>query len=152
MINKLIKRNFIFGFLLVLILLFIPINSIYAYLAPVSPSYSSGTPPPPTAQPLHLTGLVGVFSALIGLLYAIITLVLFIVVLLNGFKYLFSGVNPDLKDQARKGLTYAFIGLVVIVLAYFIILLIGSFLSPNFTRSFVNGSTLQFNLNIPTQK
>ena len=102
MINKLIKRNFIFGFLLVLILLFIPINSIYAYLAPVSPSYSSGTPPPPTAQPLHLTGLVGVFSALIGLLYAIITLVLFIVVLLNGFKYLFSGVNPDLKDQARK--------------------------------------------------
>ncbi len=148
MIKKLKKYNFILGFLSLLTLLVIPFNVIYAL--PVGPG--PGSQSTFGASPPHLTGLVGVFSALIGLMYTIVTLVLFIIVLVNGFKYLFSGVNPDLKDQARKGLTYAFVGLAVIVLAYFIILLVGSFVAPNFTNSFVSGSTLQFNLNIPTQK
>ncbi len=148
MVKRLKRYNFILGFLSVLILLVIPFNVSYAMIVGPGPG-SQGTfgPTPP-----HLTGLVGVFSTLIGLLYTIVTLVLFVIVLVNGFKYLFSGVNPDLKDQARKGLTYAFIGLAVIVLAYFIILLVGSFVAPNFTNSFVSGSTLQFNLNVPTQQ
>ncbi|MHB8362781.1 MAG: hypothetical protein ACYDBX_04145 [Patescibacteria group bacterium] len=147
MIKSLKKYNFIFGFLL-----FVPLNFIYASQLALVQGPIPSSPTVPAVNPPHLTGLVGVFSTVVGLLYAIVTLVLFVIVLINGFKYLFSGVNPDLKDQARKGLTYAFIGLAVIVLAYFIILLVGSFVAPNFTNSFVSGSTLQFNLNIPTQQ
>ncbi len=148
MIKNLEKYNFILIFLSLLILLVTPFSVIYAM--PIGPGPGSGGTFGPS--PPHLTGLVGVFSTLIGLLYTIVTLILFIIVLVNGFKYLFSGVNPDLKDQARKGLTYAFVGLVVIVLAYFILLLVGSFVAPSFTNSFVSGSTLQFNLNIPQQQ
>ncbi len=95
----------------------------------------------------HLYQLVGYFGIVIGLLYDFVTLVLFIIILWNGVRYLFSGVNPELKQKAQKGLMYAVVGLVVIVAAYIIIVFIGSFVgNQSFSSNFINGTTLRFNL------
>jgi flagellar biosynthesis protein FlhB len=95
----------------------------------------------------HLYQLVGYFGIVIGLLYDFITLVLFIVIIWNGIRYLFSGVNPELKQKAQQGLMYAVLGLVVIVMAYIVIVFIGSFVANNsFSTNFINGTTLRFNL------
>jgi heme O synthase-like polyprenyltransferase len=94
----------------------------------------------------HLYELVVYFGKIIGLLYDFVAVVLFVILIVNGFRYLFSGVNPELKQKANKGFMYAVIGLVVIVLAYIIIAFIGSFVSKSFTTGFVSGSALQFNL------
>ncbi len=93
---------------------------------------------------VHLTSLVSYFAVAIALLYDFVFLALFIIILINGFKYLFSGINPDLKEKSRKGLEYAVIGLIVIVLAYIIIVFIAGFVSPQFSSSFIHGSTLNF--------
>ncbi len=98
-------------------------------------------------NPAHLTSLVSVVFIIVGLLYSLVGLALFIMVLVNGFKYLFSGVNPELKEQANKGLTFAVIGFVVIVLAYVIIVFIGNLIPNGYIVSFINGTTLHFSLN-----
>ena len=95
----------------------------------------------------HLYQIVSYFGIVIGLLYDFVTLVLFIVILVNGFRYLFSGVNPELKQRAQKGLMYAVVGLAVIVVAYILIVFIGSFVAnSSFSNNFIHGTTLQFNL------
>ena len=98
-------------------------------------------------NPAHLTSLVSVVFIIVGLLYSLVGLALFIMILVNGFKYLFSGVNPELKEQANKGLTFAVIGFVVIVLAYVIIVFIGNLIPNGYIVSFINGTTLHFSLN-----
>ena len=100
----------------------------------------------------HLYELVVYFGKIIGLLYDFVALVLFIILIINGFRYLFSGVNPELKQRANKGFMYAVMGLIVIVLAYIIIVFIGNFVSSSFTSGFVSGTTLQFSLqNVATK-
>ena len=100
-----------------------------------------------TVNAPHLYSIVSYFGLLIGLLYDFVSLVLFALIVYNGFRYLFSGVNPELKEKAQKGLKYAILGLVVIVFAYIFIVFVGSFVSNRvFTQSFISGSPLQFNL------
>ena len=89
--------------------------SIVVSLTLFSPVYTYAQSASSITAP-HLTSLVGVFGTIIGLLYDFITLALFVILTINGFKYLFSGVNPDQKAAASKGLTYAFVGLFIIAL------------------------------------
>ena len=114
-----------------------------SFLILVSPIYvyaSNGTPP-------HLQSLVGVFGTIIGLLYDFVALAMFVILTINGIKYLFSGVNPDQKAAASKGLTYAFIGLFIIAISYIIVVfIIASFINGSFASHVISGSQLQFSL------
>jgi ABC-type Fe3+ transport system permease subunit len=52
---------------------------------------------------------------------------LFITLVIAGFSFIMGGGNPKQLEQARNTLTYAIIGLVIIVAAYLIIQIISAF-------------------------
>ncbi len=78
-------------------------------------------------SPLPLTGLQDIFSNVIGLAIGFAGIVLFIMFVLGGFSYLTAGGNPQAIEGAKKTLTYAIMGLVLIALGYLILTLISSF-------------------------
>ena len=65
---------------------------------------------------------------------SLITLVLFIILLVGGFKYLTSGGNPKATEEAKNTMTYALVGLIVIVGSYLILKVIEYFTGTTLTR------------------
>ena len=62
--------------------------------------------------------LEAVFYNIIKVAASIVTLALFVMLLIGGFKYLTSGGDPKATESAKSTMTYAIIGLVVIVGSY----------------------------------
>lgn len=77
--------------------------------------------------PASLTGLEGVFSKVISLAIGFGGIVFFIMFIVGGFNYLTAGGNPQAVEGAKKTLTYAIGGLVLIALSYLILRLISDF-------------------------
>ena len=74
---------------------------------------------------LNLTCLPILFSNLLFWLLAIVGLVCVILVIYGGARFVFSGGDEKQVDGARKTITYAIIGLVIVLFAAVIINLIG---------------------------
>jgi hypothetical protein len=71
-----------------------------------------------------LSGLEGVFHSIIGSLLFVAALVLFFMLLAGGFKFITSGGDPKGLDSARKTITYAIIGIIIVASSYLILVLI----------------------------
>jgi hypothetical protein len=69
-------------------------------------------------------GLQGVFGNVVQVALAFGGIVLFIMLLMGGFKYLSSGGDPKAVEGAKKTLTYAILGIVLLAAAYLILSLI----------------------------
>ena len=69
--------------------------------------------------PLFRNTVVGVM--------AIAGVVLFLILVVGGFQFMMSGGNPKQMEQAKNTLTYAIIGVVIIVASFLIIKLIQTF-------------------------
>ena len=68
--------------------------------------------------------LVPLFSNVVVAIVELAGVALFLMFVAGGFQFLTSGGNPKQLEQARHTLTYAIIGVVVIVSAYLILRLI----------------------------
>ena len=71
-----------------------------------------------------LQDLEGLFSNVVGIILGIAGITFFILLLSSGFKFITSGGDPKALEGAKKTLTYAIGGLIVIILSYLILLLI----------------------------
>jgi hypothetical protein len=71
-----------------------------------------------------LQNLEGVFSNVLSILLGIAGIAFFILLLSSGFKFITSGGDPKGVEGAKHTLTYAIIGLVLIIASYLILLLI----------------------------
>ena len=71
--------------------------------------------------------LVPLFSNAVIAVVELAGVALFFMFVIGGFSFLTSGGNPKQLEQAKQTLTYAIIGVVVIVLAYLIIQIIRDF-------------------------
>ena len=78
-----------------------------------------------------IQGLEGVFENVIGVALGFAAIALFIMLLVGGFKYITSGGNPKSLESARKTLTYAILGMVLVASAYLILRFIGVFTGAN---------------------
>jgi amino acid transporter len=75
-------------------------------------------------------------NQLVSLILGIAGLIFFFLLLYGGIRYMLAGGDPKNAESARKILTAAFIGLLIVVGAYFITTVLGEllgidFLSPN---------------------
>lgn len=78
----------------------------------------------PAAQLVELEGIFGnVVAAVLGLA----GIALFIMLLVGGFKYITSGGDPKAAEEAKKTLTYAVGGLVLVASAYLILRFVAEF-------------------------
>lgn len=74
-----------------------------------------------------LTDLEGVFRNLVAAVIGVAGIVLFILLVIGGFKYLTAGGEPPKIESARKTLTFAILGIVLIALSFLFLRFIGVF-------------------------
>lgn len=77
--------------------------------------------------PAKLSDLEDVFGNVVGSLLALGGVILFIMLLSGGFKYLTSSGDPKAVEGAKKTLTTAIGGLVMLIGSYIILKIIGDF-------------------------
>ena len=83
--------------------------------------------------PAQLSELSDVFKNAVNAIFAIAGIVLFVLLVSGGFKFITSGGDPKAVDAAKKTLTYAIAGLVVILVSYLILVLIKTLTGANVT-------------------
>ena len=71
-----------------------------------------------------IADLGGLFGRVTGMVLALAGIVLFIFLLIGGFRFITSGGDPKAVDSAKKTITYAVGGLVVMLLSYLFLLII----------------------------
>jgi len=74
------------------------------------------------APPNSLSDLANVLATIIKSVTAIAVLLSFIMILIGGFQFLFSGGDQKAVEKARNTLTWALIGIVILILIWFVLL------------------------------
>lgn len=74
-----------------------------------------------------LRGLEDLFGNIVSVVLGLAGIALFIMLIAGGFKYITSGGDPKSTESAKKTLTAAIGGVVLVALAYLILRLIGEF-------------------------
>lgn len=75
-------------------------------------------------MPAKISDLTEVFGNLIRSVLGLAAIVFFVLLLIGGFRYMTSGGDPKVAETARKMLTSAVAGLIIILISYLILLLI----------------------------
>lgn len=87
-----------------------------------------------TAGVARLSDLEGVFGNVVSLLLGLAGIALFIMLVVGGFKYITAGGDPKGIDSAKKTLTYAIGGMVLIALGFLILQFIKQFTGVDVTQ------------------
>jgi hypothetical protein len=72
----------------------------------------------------QISDLTDIFQRVVSYALGFAGIVLFILLITGGFKYITSGGDPKAVEGARNTITYAIIGLIVIVASFLILVLI----------------------------
>jgi hypothetical protein len=75
-------------------------------------------------EPATLDRLEGVFNNLVQSILAFAGIVLFIFLIIGGFKFITSAGDPKALEEAKKTLSYAIMGLVLLLVSYLVLVLI----------------------------
>jgi glucose uptake protein GlcU len=81
-----------------------------------------------------ISDLSGLFGRVVGFALGFAGIVLFLLLIVGGFKYITSGGDPKAVEGAKKTLTYAIGGLIVILLSYLILVLISNITGVDVTN------------------
>lgn len=81
-----------------------------------------------------LSDLECVFASVVEVALAFAGIILFIMLVVGGFKYITSGGDPKGVDAAKKTLTYAIGGVILLALSFLILVLIEQFTGANVTN------------------
>ena len=81
---------------------------------------------------LHLPELAGILVSIIEDMFALAGVVVVIIIVVSGIRYVLSAGDPKAAQSARAALTYAILGLILILLAVTFVTVVGNFLGvPN---------------------
>lgn len=83
--------------------------------------------------PARLSDLEGVYSKLVTAILGFVAIALLIMLITGGFKIMTAGGDPKAMEGARKTITMAIVGLIVILFGYLILALIYKFTGVNVT-------------------
>ncbi len=89
-------------------------------------SYVQAAPIETNDEVATLRGLEGVFENIINSLLFIAGILLFIMLIAGGIKFITSGGDPKGLESARKTLTYALIGIILVAAGYLVLVLISN--------------------------
>jgi len=85
-------------------------------------------------KPNAICELADIFENLIGVVGAIAGVLLFVFLVIGGFSYLSSGGEPKSTESAKNTITYALIGIVFLLLAWFLLYFIQEFTGVKVTE------------------
>lgn len=84
--------------------------------------------------PAKISDLEGYFSNVVSVILEFGGIVLFIILIIGGFNYLTAGGNPQQAESAKKTITYAIAGVVILAMAFIILKLIKEFTGVDVTQ------------------
>ena len=84
-------------------------------------------------DPAKLSDLNKVFENVVNVALAFAGIVLFVMLIIGGFKYITAGGDPKGIEGAKKTLTYAIAGIVLVAVSFLILNFIASFTGANIT-------------------
>jgi hypothetical protein len=87
-----------------------------------------------TVKIATLQGIENIIRILLNIATGLAGLALLVMIIVNGFKLLASWGNPKSVQEAQQGLTMAFLGLFLLIAAWFIIKFIENFTGLNLTE------------------
>ena len=82
----------------------------------------------------ELSDLGGIFENVVSAALAFAAIALFVMLIVGGFRYITAGGDPKGVEGARKTLTYAIAGMVLIALSFLILRFIETFTGANVTE------------------
>jgi hypothetical protein len=74
-----------------------------------------------------LEGLEGAFESIIGVLFSVAGIILFIMLIVGGVNFMTSGGDPKGLEAAKKTLTYALVGMLLVALGYLVLVFVSDF-------------------------
>lgn len=102
---------------------------VYAVQATVNCKLTPNDP----SCPARIADLITVIEKIIGLLAPAAGIAFFIMLLVGGYKFITSGGDPKAVGSARSTLTYAVVGIILVVAAWLILQLIASLTGADVT-------------------
>jgi cytochrome bd-type quinol oxidase subunit 2 len=87
----------------------------------------------------RIQALEGIIAKILGLVMPIVGVLLLVTLIAGGFQYITSGGEAEQAQKAKKTLTYAFLGLIVVFGAWLIIRLLEEFTGLNLTTFTIPG-------------
>lgn len=123
-------KKFLKTVCLPLFLLFLKINIVFAQ------SWSN----PSGEQPAKFEDLEIIFGNILGVILSLAGVAIFIMLIMAGFKFLTAGGNPEQAKSAKATMTWAIIGLVVMLVVWFIMRLIEEFTGVKVTEFEIPGN------------
>ncbi len=87
-----------------------------------------------TGDVAKISDLGVIFERIVGYALGFAGIVLFILLIVGGFKFITSGGDPKAVEGARKTLTSAITGLVLILVSYLVLVLIKNITGVDVTR------------------
>ena len=91
--------------------------------------------------PAELGSIVLVIRNIIKLLVPVAAIAFFIMMIIGGAQFIFSGGDPKAAAGARSTLTYAIIGIILVVVSWLILLLVQNVTGVDVTKVFIPGIT-----------
>lgn len=85
-------------------------------------------------EPAKISDLGEVYGNLVSAILGFAGITLFILLLIGGFKFITSGGDPKAVEGARKTISYAIMGLVVLLLSFLILVLIKAITGVDVTQ------------------
>lgn len=92
-----------------------------------------------TEDVYQIQDLEGIISRLLGLVIPIVGVLLLMMLIVGGFQYITSGGEAEQANKAKKTLTYAIFGLLVVLGAWLIIRLLEEFTGLDLTHFTIPG-------------
>lgn len=81
-----------------------------------------------------LSGFEGIFANIVTYVLGLGGIILFIMLIMGGFKFITAGGDPKAIEGAKKTLTYAIAGIVLIALSFLILRFISTFTGVDVTQ------------------
>ncbi len=85
-------------------------------------------------QPAQLTDIVGILKNIISILAPAAGIAFFVMFLVGGFKFVTSGGDPKAAGSARSTLTFALIGVLLVVASWLILKAVEQFTGVSVTN------------------
>ena len=86
------------------------------------------------SDPPQISDLEVVFKNVVNVALGFAGIAFFVLLLVGGFKYMFAGGDPKAIDSAKKTLTSAVAGLLVVILAYLVLVFIKELTGVDLTK------------------
>lgn len=105
--------------------------SAYILVSFITPVYAT---PCVTPEPACIGGVINVLQKAIGLLAPAAGIAFFLMMLVGGFKFLTSGGDPKAAGAARTTLTFAILGIILVVASWLILKIIADATGVDVTK------------------